>query len=153
MLQGCRQAGSSQNYRFCVHLFADQIENRLIESKVLIPSMALLLFFFFRSSSLQYWYRKHSTRFLKLLILYWGTSDEQTMWWFRWTAKGFSRTCTWIPSPPDSPPVQDAAEHWAEFPVPHSRFLLLIHFKYSSVRMSIPSSLTLPSPHPATWQP
>ena len=47
MLQGCRQAGSSQNYRFCVHLFADQIENRLIESKVLIPSMALLLFFFF----------------------------------------------------------------------------------------------------------
>ena len=45
MLQSCRQAGSSQKYRFCVHLFVDQIENSLIESKVLTPSMALLLFF------------------------------------------------------------------------------------------------------------
>lgn len=45
MLQSCRQAGCSQKYRFCVHLFVNQLENSLIESKVLIPSMALLLLF------------------------------------------------------------------------------------------------------------
>ena len=35
-----------------------------------------------------------------------------------------------------------------KFPVLHSRPLLIIHFKYSSVYMSIPNSLILPSPHP-----
>ena len=32
-------------------------------------------------------------------------------------------------------------EHWAEFPVPYSRSLLVIHFKYSSVYISSPISL------------
>ena len=31
----------------------------------------------------------------------------------------------------------------------YSRSLLVIHFKYSSVYMSIPNSLTIPSPHPS----
>ena len=45
--------------------------------------------------------------------------------------------------------VQPATYHWAEFPVLHSRSLLVIHFKYSIVCMSAPNSLNIPSP----WQP
>ena len=33
----------------------------------------------------------------------------------------------------------------------YSRSLLVIHFKYSSVYMSIPNSLTVPSPDPSAW--
>ena len=50
-----------------------------------------------------------------------------------WTAKGLSHTYTCIHSPPDSPPIQAATQHWAEFPVLCSRTVLVIHFKYSSV--------------------
>ena len=39
-------------------------------------------------------------------------------------------------------------KQWAEFPVLHSRSLLVIHLKCSSVYMSIPNSLAIPSPHP-----
>ena len=42
------------------------------------------------------------------------------------------------------------AEYWAEFPVLYNRSLLIICFKYSSVYMSTPNSLTIPSPHWAT---
>ena len=35
------------------------------------------------------------------------------------------------------------------FPVLYSRSLLIIHFKYRSVYMSIPNSLTILSPHPS----
>ena len=38
-------------------------------------------------------------------------------------------------------------------PSAYNSFLLVIHFKYSSVYMSIPSSLTIPSPHTFPWQP
>ena len=38
--------------------------------------------------------------------------------------------------------------NWAEVPVPYSRSLLLIHFKYSSVYLSVPNSLTIPLPSP-----
>ena len=68
---------------------------------------------------------------------------------FRWTAKGLSHIYTYIHSPPSSPPIQAATWHWAEFPVLHSRALLAIHFKYSSVYMSILNSLTMTSPHPS----
>ena len=44
-------------------------------------------------------------------------------------------------------------ELWAGFLVLCSRSLLAIHFKYSSVCMSIPSSLTIPSSHSHPWQP
>ena len=49
----------------------------------------------------------------------------------------------------NSPPTQAATQHWAKFPVLDSRSLLVIHFKYSSVYMSIPNSLTIPFPHPS----
>ena len=46
---------------------------------------------------------------------------------------------------PQTLPILAATEHWAEFPVLDSRTLLVIHFKYIRVYMSIPSSLTFPS--------
>ena len=42
--------------------------------------------------------------------------------------------------PLNSPPIQAAASRWAEFPVLLSRYLLVVHSKYSSVYMSIPNS-------------
>ena len=63
--------------------------------------------------------------------------------------KGLSHTYTCIHSPPNSPPIQAATWHWAEFPVLYSRSLLVIHFKYSRVYMSIPKSLIIPFPHPS----
>ena len=44
---------------------------------------------------------------------------------FRWTPKGLSHTYTCIHSPPNSPPIQAATQHWAEFPVLYSRSLLV----------------------------
>ena len=46
--------------------------------------------------------------------------------------------------PPNSPSIQATKEYWAEFPVLYSWSLLLIHFKYSSVYMSISNFLTIP---------
>ena len=48
--------------------------------------------------------------------------------------------------PPNSPLIQAATYHWAGFHVLYSRSLLVIHFKYSSVYLSIPNSLTIHSP-------
>ena len=50
---------------------------------------------------------------------------------------------------PNSLPIQAATKHWAEFRMLYTRSLLVIHFKYSSVYMSIPKSLSNPSPHPS----
>ena len=47
-------------------------------------------------------------------------------------------------SSPNSSPSQATTWHWAELSVLHSRSLLVIHFKHSSVYMSIPNSLSLP---------
>ena len=60
--------------------------------------------------------------------------------------KSRTRLSNWteLNSPPNSPPIQAATYHWAEFPVLYSKSLLVIHFKYSSVYMSIPNSLTIP---------
>ena len=54
---------------------------------------------------------------------------------------------TRIHSPPNSPPIQAATEHWAEFRLLCSRSLLFNPFKYNSVYISIPNSLILPSPN------
>ena len=67
--------------------------------------------------------------------------------WFQVNGKWVSNTCTCIHSPPNSPPIQAATWHWADFPVLASRSLLVLHVKSSSVSMSIPDSLTVPSPH------
>ena len=44
-------------------------------------------------------------------------------------------------------PIYVVTQYWAEFSVLYSRSLLVSHFKYSSVYMSIPNSLTVPSPN------
>ena len=64
--------------------------------------------------------------------------------------KGLSHTYTCILSLPNSPPIQAATQHWAEFQVLYGRSLLVLHFNYSNVYMSIPNSLTIPSPHPSS---
>ena len=43
---------------------------------------------------------------------------------FMWIVKGFNHTHTCIHSPPNSPSIQTATQHWAEFPVLYSRSLL-----------------------------
>ena len=60
-------------------------------------------------------------------------TEQQCCDSFWWIAKGLSHTYTCIHSPPNSPPIQPATKHWAEFPVLYNRSLLVIHFKYSSV--------------------
>ena len=75
--------------------------------------------------------------------------------------KGLSHTHTCIHSPPNPPCIQAGTWHWAEFHVLYNRFLLVIHFKYSSVYMTFPNSLNIPSPRPSPqprpstqpWQP
>ena len=54
--------------------------------------------------------------------------------------RALSHTYTCIHSLPKPPPIQAATEHWAEFPVLYRRSLLVIHFKYSSMYMSVPNS-------------
>ena len=49
---------------------------------------------------------------------------------------------------PQTPSHPGCIWHWAELPLLYSRSLWVIHFKYSSVYISIPNSLTIPSPHP-----
>ena len=55
---------------------------------------------------------------------------------------GLSHTYTCIRPPPNSPPIQAATEHWAEFHVLYSKSLLAIHFNSSCVYI-IPNSLTI----------
>ena len=44
------------------------------------------------------------------------------------------------------PPTQVSTEYWVEFPLPYSRFLLVIYFIHSGVYMAIPiSQFILPS--------
>ena len=82
--------------------------------------------------------------------LYWGLADEQCCASSRWTVKRLTHIYVYPLSPrPLSHPIQAAAEHWAEFPVPYNRSLLVIHFKYSSVYLWTSDSLTVPSP----WKP
>ena len=59
--------------------------------------------------------------------------------------KALSHTYTCIHSPPNSPPIQAATWHGAEVPELSGRSLLVLQFKHSSVSMSIPNSLTIPS--------
>ena len=54
--------------------------------------------------------------------------------------------------PRNPPPIWAATSHWVELSVLNNAFLLVIHFKYSSVYMTIPNSLTSPFPHPSPQQ-
>ena len=58
---------------------------------------------------------------------------------------GLSHSYTCIHSPLSYPLIQAAIEHRAEFHVLYSRSMLVTCFKYSSLYMSIPNSLTIPS--------
>ena len=68
------------------------------------------------------------------------------LWWFLVDSKGTQPDIHTYPFSPSSPPSQAATWHWAEFPVLDSRSSLVLHVKHSSVSMSIPNSLTIPSP-------
>ena len=50
------------------------------------------------------------------------------------------------PISPSPSPIQAAISHWAEFRVLCNRSLLVIHFEYIRMYMTIPNSLTIPSP-------
>ena len=54
-----------------------------------------------------------------------------------------------VHSPPHAPSSQPATWYWAEFHVLYGRSLLVIHFKYNSVYMSIQNCLTIPSAYPS----
>ena len=64
-----------------------------------------------------------------------------------------SHTNTGTSSPPKSPPIQAITWHWAEFHVLYGSCLLVIHFKYSWMYVSIPNSLPIPSPQPCPQKP
>ena len=76
------------------------------------------------------------------------TADEHCCDHVKWIVKGLSLTFRCIHSPPSPSPIQAAAEQGAEFPVLHSRSLLVLHFKYSNMYMLIPNSLTILPPVP-----
>ena len=81
-------------------------------------------------------------------IAYWQYCDS-----FRRTAKESSHTYACIHSPSNALPIQAAKWHSAEFPVLYSRSLLVIHFKYSHMYLSIPNSATILSRHLSPQQP
>ena len=70
--------------------------------------------------------------FFFTFLSYWSIADYQCCDDFRWTAKGLSHAYPCTHSPWHSPSNKATTSHWAEFPVPYSRSLLVIHFKYSS---------------------
>ena len=59
----------------------------------------------------------HDWSDLAAAAVYCSTADQQGCDSFRWTVKGLSRTYTYILSPSNSPSIQAATWHWAEFPV------------------------------------
>ena len=67
------------------------------------------------------------------------------LWGFQVNSEGLSHTDTCTPSPPNSPPIQAAAQHGAELPVLQSGSFLVLHLKYNSVYTLISNSLTVPS--------
>ena len=74
--------------------------------------------------------------FFHLFILYWNIADWQCCDGFGYTVEWLSCTRTYGCSPPSSSSIQ-ATWQWAEFPALCSVYLLAIHFKCSSVCMSI----------------
>ena len=85
--------------------------------------------------------------FFKLLHLYSGYRQSTMFWLLKVDRLRDSATHTHVSMCPlNSPPIQAVTWRWAEFPVMDRRSLLVLHGKYSRVSMSIPDSLTIPSP-------
>ena len=77
----------------------------------------------------------------KLFTPYWSIIDKQRCDSCRWTAKKLSHRYTCLHSPTNSPTFQAATN------TEQSSLCYTDHFEYSSVYMSIPNSLTIPSNH------
>ena len=75
-----------------------------------------------------------------------------TLWWFQVNTKGTQTYIYMYPFSPKLLSLPAATQPWAEFHVLYSRFLLVIHFEYSRVYMSIPNSLTIPFPQASPQQ-
>ena len=79
----------------------------------------------------------------------WGRASEKTMlWWFQVDRKDTQPHIYMYPFSPKWPFHPGCHIVLSRVPVLYSGSLLVIHFKYTSVYMSIPNSLTIPSPHP-----
>ena len=72
------------------------------------------------------------------LLIYWRVVTTALLCQFLPYSKVSSCMYTYIPSILDFLPTQVIVEHEAEFPVPHSRFSLVIYFTHGMVYMSIP---------------
>ena len=85
---------------------------------------------------------------LKVYILYQSITDWQCDS-FRQTVKGLSHTYTCIPSPPNSPAIQAATQHWAEFPVGGGVSLTKVKYREQNVAHNslAPSAFTLSCHH------
>ena len=75
---------------------------------------------------------------------YWNLVDLQCCVSFKCIVKSISYTHTYIHSFLDSFPIKVISEYWVEFPVLHSRSLLVIYFMYSCVSQSPAPKLSLP---------
>ena len=75
-----------------------------------------------------------------------GHSWFKMLWRLQVDSKGTQPYIYMDPFCPKLLSIQAATRHWAEFPVMSSRSLLVLRVKYSRVSMSIPDSLTIPSP-------
>ena len=93
-----------------------------------------------------HWVAKHQTWLSDWTELNWESSWLTFCDNFRWTAKWLSHTHICVHSPPNSPLHPGCHKTLTVFPVLYSRPLLVVRFKYSSVYMSIPNSITITFP-------
>ena len=86
-------------------------------------------------------------------VSYWSLADYKCCDSFRWTAKGLSHAYTCIHAPPNSPPIQAATRHGAEFPVLSSRSLLVPMLSHPYYPWFSHPSHRQPSENTTLWEP
>ena len=79
---------------------------------------------------------EYSHIYLFFTFLYWRIADWQCSDSFRWTAKGLSHTSSCIHAPPNSPPIQAATWHSADFHMLYSRTFLFFWLTSLSTTIS-----------------
>ena len=72
-----------------------------------------------------------------------GCSQLTKLWQFQVNREGTQPYICMNPFSPNLSSIQASTKHWVEFHVLSSRSLLVIHFKYSSVHVTFPNSLSL----------